>query len=667
MTVTVAEHAGFCFGVKRAVEGVFALTERAARSSEKIYSLGKLIHNPHLIEELEQKGVQIIDPDEIDSIYAEADSEHKCVIVIRAHGVEKQVSDKLLKYSEANENFKVCDLTCPYVKKIHSIAAGHNNCRFVIAGDRNHPEVKGIYSYAGSDTVVCGNADEVAALEKSDKPTVIAAQTTFDISEWKKCQENIKKVCTNPIIFDTICSVTETRQREADEMSKNCDIMFVVGGKESSNTNKLYRTAKRNLERTYLIESADDIPKIKLSSLLRVGITAGASTPGGIIEEVKNKMAEIENTTAQTEKGENFAELLEDSLKTLNTGETIRGTITSISANELHVDLGTKVTGIIPASEVSDDPSIKLDEMFKVGDEITAMVGKVSDRDGVAMLSKKRVDSIQKWQEILNAFNDGAILEGKVIEAVKGGVVMLCGANRIFVPASQSGLPKDADLQVLVGQTKKVKIIDVNEGRKRAVASIKAVEREEKRAREAAFWDAIEVGQEFEGAVKSLTSYGAFVDLGGVDGMVHSSELSWRHIKHPSEVVSVGDVIKVHVKSVDKEAKRISLGYKTEDMIPWNVFKAKYQLGDVADVKIVSLVDFGAFAEVVPGADGLIHISQIADHKIDKPGDVLKVGDIVKVKIIDIDEENRKISLSIRALLEDAAPEVEAEDAAEEN
>ena len=370
-----------------------------------------------------------------------------------------------------------------------------------------------------------------------------------------------------------------------------------------------------------------------------------------------------EETMTNLTGGEDFATLLEESLKTLNTGETVCGIITSISSNELHVDLGTKVTGIIPASEVSDDPGLDLEKEFKIGDRITARVGKVSDRDGVAMLSKKRVDAVLKWQKILDAFNDGVVVEGKITEAVKGGVIMLYEGVKLFVPASQTGIAKDGDLSVLVGTTKKAKIIDINDSRKRAVASIRAIEREERRALEAAVWESIEIGKQYQGEVKSLASYGAFVDIGGVDGLVHSTELSWKHVRHPSEVVSVGDVITVFVIDFDREKRRISLGYKTEESNPWTIFTNKYAIGDTAEVKIVSLMPFGAFAEVVPGADGLIHISQIADHKIATPADVLKVGDVVNAKIVDIDNENHKISLSIRALLE---TEEAAEEAVEE-
>ncbi len=356
---------------------------------------------------------------------------------------------------------------------------------------------------------------------------------------------------------------------------------------------------------------------------------------------------------------ENFAELLESTFKTLNTGEIVEGVITSISANEITVDLGTKTTGVITHDKATSDPQAKLDELFKVGDTIKAKVVKVSDIDGIATLDKTRVDSEANWEKIVALSESNETVEGRIVEAVKGGVIISIDSVRVFIPASLTGVPKDGDLTTLVGTTQKVKIIEIKPERKRAYASIRAVAREERKAKEEAFWSTIEEGKEFDGEVKSLTDFGAFVDLGGVDGMVHTSELSWKRIRHPSEVVSVGDKIHVYVKGFDKERGRISLGYKTEEMNPWNVFLGKYDVGDIAQVKVVSLMPFGAFAEIVPGCDGLIHISQIADHKIAKPEEELSVGDEVTVKITNIDREHKKVSLSIRALLEPApeAPE----------
>ena len=369
------------------------------------------------------------------------------------------------------------------------------------------------------------------------------------------------------------------------------------------------------------------------------------------------------------EQKENFAEMLEQTMKTINPGDIVVGVVTSVAQNEITLDLGAKTTGVIVHDKLTDDPQAKLDEMFKVGDEVKAKVIRVSDIEGIAVLDKVRVDSEANWYDIVAKYEAGETVEGKIVECVKGGLIISVNSVRVFIPASLSGVSKDAGpeaLQALVGTTQKVKIIEIKEDRKRAFASIRAVLLEERKAREAAFWAQVEVGQIYEGPVKSLTSYGAFVDLGGVDGMVHTSELSWRRIRHPQEVVSVGDVIKVYIKALDAEKGRISLGYKTEDMDPWNIFNEKYSVGDTASVKIVSLMPFGAFAEVVPGADGLIHISQIADHKIATPADVLKVGDVVDAKVTAIDDENRKISLSIRALLEEAKAAEECADDVED-
>lgn len=358
---------------------------------------------------------------------------------------------------------------------------------------------------------------------------------------------------------------------------------------------------------------------------------------------------------------ENFAQMLDESFKTLNTGDVVKGVITSISSNEIHVDIGSKVTGILSFNDVTDDPTADIANMFKIGDEIEAIAVRVSDLDGVATLSKKKVDNANNWNEIVAAMASGDILTGKIVDALEKGVIINIKGLRAFIPASHSGLPREADLKELVGTTQRVKIIDINEQRRRAVASIREVLRAERKEKEAEFWASIEVGKEYDGVVKSFMPYGAFVDLGGVDGMVHTSELSWKHIRHPSEVVSIGDTIHVFVLNVDYDNKRISLGYKTEDMNPWKQFTDKYQVGDVAAVKIVSMMPFGAFAEIVPGVDGLIHISQIADKRINNPADVLEKGQVVDAKIVGIDDEHQKVSLSIRALLEDAAAEEEAE------
>jgi len=672
MEIKTAKNAGFCFGVDRAVSSVYDLIK--SKPQHKIYTIGNLIHNPTISDDLKAKGVEVIGQDELERVFLACSAETPCTVVVRAHGVTKQVYDLLERFSQEKKAFNVLDCACPYVKKIHKIVKdnAYADSLLLVYGDPNHPEVEGIVSFAEGEVKVFSRAEDLISNNEGNKSaqkkTVVVSQTTQNLTEWKKTQKIIEKVYTNSFIFDTICSVTEKRQNETEALSREVDCMVIIGGRNSSNTNKLYQISLKHQPNTVLIENASEIPVGFLKKYMKVGISAGASTPGSIIEEVKNKMSEntqnikkdLTQESFEINDENSFAAMLEESFKTLNTGEIVKGTVLAVNSNEVQVDLGAKVTGIVPYSEVSDNPAVKLEEEFKVGDEIEVMVTRVSDLDGVASLSKKRVDAINNWKNIVEAYNEGRVLEGQVTEVVRGGVIVFAESQKLFVPASQTGLNKDADLSVLKGTTQRVKIIDLNEQRKRAVASIRLVAREERKAAQEAFWSTIEKDKKFEGKVKSMTHYGVFVDLGGVDGMIHSTELAWTHFKHPSEIVSIGETVSVFVKDFDPEAKRISLGYKTEENNPWNVFVSNYEVGTVAKVKIVNLMPFGAFAEIIPGVDGLIHISQIADRKISKPADVLTVGEEVEVKVTDIDNENHKVSLSIRALIEEAKAAEEA-------
>ena len=485
----------------------------------------------------------------------------------------------------------------------------------------------------------------------------MVAQTTKKLYEWEKCKKNLKNFCTNPIFFDTICGVTEKRQNDILCLAESSDLVLVIGDKNSSNSMSLLALAKTVCENSYLIESASDIGNISLLGINKVAITAGASTPGFIIEEVIKTMSEVVNTNEQA--NESFASMLESSLKTLNTGDIVTGVITSISNTEIHVDLSCKGTGILSVDEIRTDPNTDVRSLYKVGDEIEAFVVRVSDVEGVVGLSRRRIDRIADWKKIKAASEEGAVLEGKITEVTKGGVIATLGTSKVFIPASQSGVPASGDLNTLVGTTQKFIIIEVNDQKNRAVGSIRAILRRERKALLEKFWAEMEEGKKFTGTVKSMTSYGVFVDLGGVDGMVHVSELSWSRVKDPSEVVKVGDSIDVFVKSFDAEKKRISLGCKTEETNPWNLFNAQYAVGDVATVTVVGITPFGAFAEIIPEVDGLIHISQIADKRIGNPGEVLTVGQSVEAKIIAIDDEKQKVSLSIRALLETATETAE--------
>jgi 4-hydroxy-3-methylbut-2-enyl diphosphate reductase len=410
------------------------------------------------------------------------------------------------------------------------------------------------------------------------------------------------------------------------------------------------------------IETADELSPDVFFGCMTAGITAGASTPASIIKEVYATMSEeIKNETKAAE-GESFEEMLEKSFKTLNTGDKVTGVVTSIGTTEIQVDLGCKQAGYIPISELSNDPDAKVEDIVHVGDEIETYIVRVNDVEGYATLSKKRLDAVKVWEDIEKAVDEKTVLEGVVSEVNKGGIVVSVKGVRVFVPASQSGQPRDADLTTMIKQPVKLRVTEVNRARRRVVGSIRSVLSEVRAAAQKEVWDNIEVGKHYNGTVKSMTSYGVFVDIGGVDGMVHISELSWSRIKHPSEVVKVGDTLDVYVISFDPEKRKISLGVKDRTQNPWDVFMKTYQVGDVAKVRIVKLMTFGAFAEVVPGVDGLIHISQIADRRIEKPGDVLSEGETVEAKITAIDEEKQKISLSIRALLAPASYDEEESD-----
>ena len=649
--IIVGKYAGFCPGVRRAVSEAEALAGK--ENAGKIYTLGMLIHNRTVTGDLEKKGVFAISEEDLLKVFTEAEKGTDQTVILRAHGVTRESAEMLKKKEEELPHFHVVDCTCPYVKKIHTIVSENTDgdTALIVFGAPEHPEVKGICSYAKGKVAVVEDARALENCELLKNKTILVSQTTQRLSEWKNCQKIFENLCTNGKIFDTICSVTENRQSEALELCGKVDAMVVIGSRESSNTMKLYELAKEHCKAALLVEDAKELHDLP-RDVHHFGITAGASTPGRIIEEVHSKMSEIlEN--------ENFEELLNESFRTLNTGDTVTGVVTSVSQAELTVDLGAKVTGTIPYDEIAEDSSADLTKLYKVGDTVTGRAIRVSDVEGIAVLSVKQAERSNSFKRIVDASESGEILSGKVTDVVKGGLVVTCRYNRVFIPAGQSGVPKDGDLNELKGKTVRFKIIDMDPEKNRAVGSIRAVEREERKARLEEFWANIEEGKVYTGTVKSLTSFGAFVDLGGIDGMVHMTELSWGKIKHPSEVVSVGDEIEVFVKAFDKEKKRISLGYKKPEDDPWVVFKSKFNVGDVVPVKIVSFMPFGAFAEVIPGADGLIHISQIADKRVNRPADELEIGQVVDAKIVGIDDDKKKISLSIRALIEGAPKEEE--------
>ena len=653
MSIRVAESAGFCFGVNRAVE----MVEQAANSGKQVATLGPIIHNRHAVAHFEKMGVGVIDKPE--------DAREGQTVIIRSHGVTKAVFDALKE-----QKVEVVDATCPFVKRIHGIVekADAEGRLPIIIGTPTHPEVEGIAGWC-KNCKVFATPEELLQWAKSDErhrdlPICMVCQTTSTESLWKICVKNAKKEFTNVKIFDTICKATESRQNEAAQLSGACDAMVVVGDAKSSNTGRLAMICREHCPKVFLVDNAEELRKDDFAGASMVGITAGASTPAWIIKEVNKTMSEILNVEATQE--ENFAELLEQSIKTLNTGDKVIGVVTGIGTTEVQIDLGTKHAGYIPYDEVSADPSVKPEDILKVGDEIEVFVVRVNDQEGTCQLSKKKLDGMKIWDDMATYCEEKTPVEAVITEENKGGLVATFKGIRVFIPASQSGVAKGGDMAAEVGKTVQMRITEVNRARRRVIGSIRAVSSEARKAAQEKLWSEIQEGAKFHGTVKSLTAYGAFVDIGGVDGMVHVSELSWNRIKTPAEVVKVGDEIDVFVISFDTEKHKISLGYKTAEMNPWNQFMTGYNVGDVVDVKIVKLMTFGAFAEILPGVDGLIHISQISNRRIGKPEDVLTEGQTVQAQITDVDAENKRISLSIRALMAEEAAEEVAEEAAEE-
>ena len=636
MKVILAKTAGFCFGVNRAVE----MTYQLLGEGRKVATLGPLIHSPQVVQDLERRGAVTCDTvEQVPDGYE---------VVIRSHGVPREVYDKINTRSLAFH-----DATCPFVTKIHKIAAeaGGNGALLLVAGDASHPEVQGIVGHTSGEVRIFANLEQLKRLApelEKQKSIYVVAQTTFNVQSWEICKEFLKNQCTNSKIFDTICNATWARQQEAEDLSQKCDHMVVIGGHHSSNTQKLLQVAARHTK-AINVEKADELDKDWLNGARIVGVTAGASTPSSIIEEVLNCMSE------EIRDDMSFAEMLEASeAKPLYAGKIVKAKVISVSPTECVVGIdGSKHTGIVKLSEMSHDPNAKMEDLVKVDDELDLVVVKTNDQEGVDTLSRVRFEAQKGMKDVSEAAENGTVMEGDVMEANKGGVVVNVKGVRVFVPRSQATMRRDEDYTKLVGQHVKLVITECA-GRK-IVGSINKVTAEENKAKREEFWQSVEVGKKYTGVVKSLTSYGAFVDIGGVDGLCHISELSWSNIKHPSEVVSVGDTIEVYVKSYDPENQKVSLGFKKEEDNPWEQLKNNYPIGSEFTAPVVSITKFGAFVRILPGVDGLVHISEISNERVNKVSDVLKVGDEVKVKLINVDFDRKRISLSMKACLDEAA------------
>lgn len=651
--IEIAENAGFCFGVRRAVE----IAEGAAARFGKVNTLGELIHNEAVVEDLQKKGVRAADCVE------EAEGE---ALIIRSHGVPKSVKERAERLCRA-----VFDATCPFVAKIHGIVSGLSaDGALIILGDKDHPEVIGIMGNSVRRAYAVKSFGEIEELFKNgaigaEEKAALVVQTTFDRERFLEIAREIREKYPRVEINDTICSATAKRQESARELAKRAALMVVVGGRSSSNTRRLAEIC-REYTKTVFATSAEDMPWQAVRSLPAdcvVGITAGASTPGYIIKEVHERMNEEIKTTNENE--EDFASLLEQdqSFTRLYTGKRVKATIVSVSKKEAVVEVGAKQTGYIVREELTNDPNAEVEDVVKPGDVIDAVVIKVDDNVGTVALSKKRVDAALGLEKLQAVKDANETIEGTVAQVVKGGVIVIYENTRVFIPGSHTGIPRGGKLEDLVKKPVKFKIIEVsNERGGRVVGSIRLANKEVRDAAKAKFWETIKVGDKFEGEVRSIENYGVFVDIGAVDGLVHTADLTWNRVGHPKDIVKVGDKITVIVKSFDPEKKRVSLSAKDPEDNPWNKFVSEYKKGDVIKATIVSITEFGAFAQIIPGVDGLIHISQISTERVANIASVLSVGQEVEVKIIEIDEERERVSLSIKALAEDNAEAEETEE-----
>jgi small subunit ribosomal protein S1 len=627
--IILADTAGFCFGVGNAVRKAYKLLDRG----ERIYTLGPIIHNEQVVDDLRSRGAQVIS--DVNSV------PDGSKVIIRAHGVTPDIYEDIKR-----NNIQIVDATCPYVKKIHRLVQKKSSegCKIVIAGDREHPEVRGVNGWCGNTAFIANTPEDMESFPRTDETCCLVAQTTITREKFEAIYDKLKEKCKNVIKFDTICNATSNRQEETKRIAAQSDVMLVIGSRNSSNTQKLYEISKKYCKETYLIETYGDLPPINIKKINTLGITAGASTPERTIKEVIEKMDELN----KQENEMSFEEAFENSMVTLRSGEIVKGRIIGYNNTEIYVDLGYKSDGIIPVDEYTDDPDFKPETSIKIGDEIEVFIVRVNDGDGNVMLSKKKVDSMRSIDEIEQAYENKTPVTGKVVEVTNGGVIASVKGVRVFIPASQISERYVKDLNEYLKQTVTVKIVEFNKQKRKIVGSRRIVLAENREQMADQFWSNIEVGKVYDGVVKSLMDFGAFIDIGGVDGLVHVSEMSWTKIKHPSDILKVGDKVQVKVLEFDAEKKRISLTMKKEEDNPWFNAAEKYKVGEVVKGTVVRLVPFGAFVELEKGLDGLVHISQISNVRIAKPGDVLQTGQEVEAKIVEVNTEAKKISLSIK-------------------
>ncbi|MBE5075859.1 bifunctional 4-hydroxy-3-methylbut-2-enyl diphosphate reductase/30S ribosomal protein S1 [Anaerotignum lactatifermentans] len=651
--IRVAESAGFCFGVKRAIEMAY----EAIGVEPKLYSYGQLIHNKTVTDDLASKGLQIVE---------NLDGLTEGTLLIRSHGVGKALYDE----TEV-KGLKILDGTCPFVKKIHNIVHDKlaEGLGIIIVGDGTHPEVIGINGWCENAAVILEDEEAAKTKEIPEKEKyAVVVQTTFRQAKFDKILEILQDRGVNMEVHNTICSATEKRQTEAEELSKTVDKMIVIGGKNSSNTQKLVEICAKNCGNTVHIETICDLVLNNFGKDDKIGITAGASTPPAIIKEVVVTMSEALENAVQNLGGSEeatFEQMLEESLVTLHTGDVVKGTVIQVVNEEVSVNLGFKSDGIIARGEFSSDPTVIPSKTVQPGDEIEVFVVRVNDGDGNVMLSRKRIEAQKGIEEIEAAYNDKAVVTGTVTNVVKGGLIAVVNGVNVFIPSSQVSNRFIEDLSVFNGQELEFNIIEVDRVKRRFIGGRKALVEQEIAAKRAALFETIQAGSRVNGTVSRLTDFGAFVDLGGVDGLIHISEMSWGRISNPKEVLKEGQEVEVFVLDVDKEKGKISLSLKDADKNPWKLAAEKYAVGSIVEGKVVRMVPFGAFVELEPGVDGLVHISQIANKHVVKPEDELKVGEIINVKVLEVNPEQKKISLSKRQA-DAPVEEAPAEEAATE-
>lgn len=624
MEIIISKHAGFCFGVERAINTAL----ETIKNEEIVYSYGPLVHNQQVVDYLKDKGIITVD-----SIEDLKDKEVGAVI-IRSHGLPKHTIEEIEKLG-----FKIVDCTCPFVKSVHKKVSEYSDKGYNISiiGDKDHPEVIGINGWCNNAAYIVNTVEDANNLEFMDKVCIVS-QTTNNIDKFTEISKIVENKANEAIIFNTICNATRLRQESAVELAKEVDAMIVLGGKNSSNTKKLADVSRVYNKNVYLIESISEISLQELNKFNKIGITAGASTPDWIIKEAVRVMENFNK--------DEMMEAIDSSFKRINRGDVLKGTVLYVTNNEVMVNINYKSDGIIQREELSKDSNVNPKEMFKVGDEIDVYVLKLDDGEGNVVLSTKRVEYLKDWVKLEDKFKNDEIVEAKVKNTVKGGLIASVNGINGFIPASQISVKFVKDLNQFVGKTLKCKIIDFDVEKKKLILSSKAVEKEERDKKKKNLWENIHENDIIKGRVQRITDFGAFVDVGGVDGLIHISDMAWYRIKHPSEVLKEGQEVEVKVLSIDKEKGKISLGLKQTLQEPWEEFIKNYKVGDVIEGEVVNLLDFGAFVRLINGVDGLLHVSQISNDHIEKPSDVLKIGDKIKVEIVDIDEENKKVNLS---------------------